>query len=90
MRASAAKNHERIGAEMPLAMERWRGTSVVLLALSGVYLYAFPSATIPYFALVLLHAAIGLLLAILILPLLTRLFPAESWLARSGWLLAGE
>src|SRR5207245_11033582 len=66
-------------------MMRWRGISVVLLAFSGVYLYAFPSATISYGAIVLLHATLGVILAALLLPWLVRLFPAESPLTRVGW-----
>src|SRR6266702_2562235 len=66
-------------------MKRWRGISVVLLAFSGVYLYAFPSATISYGAIVLLHATLGVILAALLLPWLVRLFPAENPLTRVGW-----
>ena len=29
-------------------MQRWRSLSVLVLAVSAVYLYAFPAATIPY------------------------------------------
>ena len=66
-------------------MKRWRGISVVLLTFSGVYLYALPSATIPYGAIVLLHATLGIILAALLLPWLVRLFPAENPLTRVGW-----
>src|SRR2546426_263730 len=66
-------------------MKRWRGISVVLLTFSGVYLYALPSATIPYGAIVLLHATLGIILAALLLPWFVRLFPAESLLTRVGW-----
>ena len=66
-------------------MMRWRGISVVLLTFSGVYLYALPSATIPYGAIVLLHATLGIILAAQLLPWFVRLFPAESLLTRVGW-----
>src|SRR2546425_8563476 len=85
LRPSAVQNQEGLGPRRPLAMKRWRGISVVLLAFSGVYLYAFPSATISYGAIVLLHATLGVILAALLLPWLVRLFPAESPLTRVGW-----
>src|SRR3989442_10915417 len=85
LRPSAVQNHEGLGPRRPHAMKRWRGISVVLLTFSGVYLYALPSATIPYGAIVLLHATLGIILAAPLLPWFVRLFPAESLLTRVGW-----
>src|SRR6202158_4475755 len=51
------------------------------------FLYAFPSASIPYVTLILLHAAIGILFALLLLPFLLRHFRSETLLAKSGWVL---
>src|SRR5689334_21756829 len=48
-------------------LSKIRNFSLALLTLSGVYLYALPSATIPYLALVLFHIAAGFGLAILLL-----------------------
>src|SRR5712692_8427451 len=50
------------------AMDRWRTRSVLVLAASAVYLYGFPSATIPYGVVVLFHATVGILLTVLLLP----------------------
>src|ERR1700740_461456 len=68
-------------------MERWRWRSVVALALSAIYLYSYPSATITYGVVNLFHIAVGLLLAILLLPFLLTLLRTGPTLARLGWLL---
>jgi Flp pilus assembly protein TadD len=68
-------------------MERWRSRSVVALALSAIYLYSYPSATIAYGAVDLFHIAVGIFLAILLLPFLLTLQRTGSPLARAGWLL---
>ncbi|MBZ5701415.1 MAG: tetratricopeptide repeat protein [Acidobacteriia bacterium] len=68
-------------------MKRQTLLTVWLLAASGLYLYAFPSATIAYFGVVLLHTALGLLLAALLLPILARLTTIESLAARLAWIL---
>jgi Flp pilus assembly protein TadD len=72
-------------------MQRWRSLSVLVLAVSAVYLYAFPTANIPYAVAVLLHTGLGVLATIGLLFFLFRGFAQESWLARIGWLfvLAG-
>jgi Flp pilus assembly protein TadD len=70
-------------------IERWRWRTVIALALSAIYLYSYPSATISYGLVVLFHIAAGLLLAILLLPFLLGLLRSGSILARLGWLLLG-
>ena len=45
-------------------MNRWRYLSVLVLALTAIYLYAFPTATIVYAAAVLLHTGLGVLLVL--------------------------
>ena len=59
---------------------------VVFLAISAAYLYAFPQPNIFYAAVVLLHAAGGLLATILLLPMLSRLLRTGSFSSRGGWL----
>ena len=59
----------------------------MFLFLSGAYVYAFPSATVAYGAIVLLHLAAGVLLVWKLLPLLLRIFPGDSPAARLGWIL---
>ena len=59
-------------------VERTRVITLVLAVSSAVYLYAFPAATIPYLALVLVHVAAGFLLAALLIPVL-------FWTGSAGW-----
>jgi Tfp pilus assembly protein PilF len=72
-------------------MQRWRSLSALVLAVTAVYLYAFPAANIPYAVAVLLHTGLGVLVTLGILFFLFRGFTQQSWLARFGWLflLAG-
>jgi Tfp pilus assembly protein PilF len=73
-------------------MQRGRSLSVLILAGTAIYLYAFPSATIFYAGVVLLHTGLGLLAILgLLLFFMSGAFRGESWLARLGWLffLAG-
>src|SRR5215471_2567270 len=56
------------------------------LVLSAVYLYAFPQANLVYPAIVLLHAAGGVLAAILLAIWLVRQWRQQSWLLRIAML----
>src|SRR5215471_17356822 len=68
-------------------MQRWRSLSVLVLALTAVYLYAAPSATILYAGTVLLHTGLGVLATLGVLLFMFRAaFRRESWLARFAWL----
>jgi Flp pilus assembly protein TadD len=67
-------------------MQRWRSLSVLVLAVTAVYLYAFPAANIPYAIAVLLHTGLGVLATLGILYFLFRGLSQEPWLARIGWL----
>ena len=67
-------------------VKRWLARILVALTLSAVYLYAYPSATIPYFVVDLLHVGIGIVLTILLLFFAARLLRNESLLTRLGWL----
>jgi len=67
-------------------MQRWRSLSVLVLAVTAVYLYALPTANIPYAIAVLLHTGLGVLATLGILFFLFRGFSQESFLARFGWL----
>src|SRR5262245_61664083 len=51
-------------------MYRARNITLAFASISAVYLYAFPSATIPYLTLVLGHVAAGFVLAALVIPAL--------------------
>src|SRR5207245_9461183 len=66
-------------------VKRWLSRCLFGLALRAVYLYGYPSATISYFVVDLLHVAIGIVLTILLIFYIVRLFRNESMLARLGW-----
>jgi Flp pilus assembly protein TadD len=68
-------------------MNRWRLPLLVLLALSAIYLYAFPTASMIYGGGVLLHSGAGILLAILLIPILRSVFRDSPLEVRVGWLL---
>src|SRR5271166_2064733 len=68
-------------------MKRWRSLSVLLLALTAIYLFAFPTATIVYAVMVLLHTGLGVLLALGLVVYLFRGIGKDTWLARIGWVL---
>src|SRR5260370_15672551 len=68
-------------------MSRWRFALLLLLTLSAIYLYAYPTATILYAGGVLLHAGGGILLAILLIPILRQVFRDCSLEIPFGWLL---
>jgi Flp pilus assembly protein TadD len=68
-------------------MKGWRSRSVWILALTAVYLYAFPTATISYAVTVLLHTGLGVLLTVGLAIFLLRGLWNEPWLARFGWIL---
>ncbi len=67
-------------------VKRWLLRIVAALTLSAVYLYGYPSAAISYFVVDLLHVAIGIVVAILLLVFAGRLLREESLLARLGWI----
>ena len=60
---------------------------VPVLVLSAAYLYTFPQPSIFYAAIVLLHAGLGVLAAIFLIPALWRLLRTGSLPSRAGWLL---
>ena len=60
---------------------------VIFLAVSAIYLYAFPSATIFYVVVVALHAGLGTVAGIAILWLLLRRMAGLSLVPKLGWAL---
>lgn len=68
-------------------MERWRSLSVLVLAISAIYLYGFPTATLFYAGAVLLHTGIGVLLTIGLTVFLFHGLGKERSAARFGWVL---
>ncbi len=61
--------------------------SVPFLVLSAGYLYTFPQANLIYAAVVLLHAAAGVLAALLFIPFFLQLLRSGSYFSRAGWVL---
>jgi Flp pilus assembly protein TadD len=68
-------------------VKRWLRRSLVALTLSAAYLYGYPSATISYGVVDLLHIAAGIILSVLLAAFLFRMLPGEDFLARLGWIL---
>jgi tetratricopeptide (TPR) repeat protein len=60
---------------------------VWFLVLSAAYLYTFPQPNVFYAGVVLLHAAGGLVAAILLVPELFHLVRGGGFASRGGWLL---
>src|SRR5215472_1697662 len=69
------------------SLKRWLTRTLILLAGSAVYLYGYPSATIAYAFVDLLHVAVGIVLTVLLLVSFFGLLRVESALARFGWIL---
>ena len=68
-------------------MKRWRSLGVLVLAVTAVYLYGFPTATLLYAGAVLLHAGVGMLLTLGLCVFLFHGIRKEGLLAAFGWLL---
>jgi len=66
--------------------KRWLSRSLIALAASAVYLYAYPSATISFGIVVLFHVAAGIVFSVLLGLALFRLLRSEGLLARFGWI----
>src|SRR5215831_3755103 len=65
---------------------RWLTRLIIFLALTAAYLYGYPSATITYAAVDLLHIAAGAVMTLLLLVYFFRLIRVEATLARLGWI----
>src|SRR5712671_1899798 len=60
---------------------------IVILSLSSAYLYVFPAANLAYIAIVLLHAAVGLVAALFLVPKVLAVVRAKSFYNDLGWLV---
>src|SRR5207248_7763458 len=67
-------------------MQRARTITFGFAVLTAVYLYAFPSATIPYLAIILGHVAAGFILAGLLIVTRPR---SAGWIVTAGGALLG-
>src|ERR1700730_15794765 len=69
------------------SQKRWLRGSLIALVASAAYLYGYPSATIFFGIVVLLHVAAGILFTALLSFNVFRLLRNETLLARLGWML---
>src|SRR5689334_14803948 len=60
---------------------------VAILFLSSVYLYVFPAANLAYVAIVLLHATVGIVAAVFLVPKLLAVVRGKSFYSDLGWLV---
>ena len=66
-------------------MNRWRPRILILLAVTSLYLYGYPSATLTYSGVLLFHLGAGIALTILLVPYFLRNWRNEKLLNRLGW-----
>jgi tetratricopeptide (TPR) repeat protein len=92
MNAGFGPNGPNVGGELPTAMPANSGDFgpkhsflVVVLFVSSLYLYIVPSPTLTYIAAVLLHAGLGLLLCLLLIPKVRHVFSREGIERAPGW-----
>src|SRR2546430_4952041 len=68
-------------------MNLWRPRILVLLAVTSIYLYGFPSATLTYSGVLLFHLGAGLALTVLIVPYFVNCWREQKFANRLGWSL---
>jgi tetratricopeptide (TPR) repeat protein len=59
---------------------------LAILFITAGYLFVFPSPTLPYIAAVLVHAAIGVLAVLILVPRLTAMLSFKKLVENSAWL----
>ena len=62
---------------------------LAFLLFSAIYLYTFPQPNVFYAVIVLLHAVVGVLTAVLLARFLYRFLRGTSAISRAGWSLVG-
>src|SRR5215468_4188791 len=68
-------------------MNRWRPRILVLLAITSIYLYGYPSATLTYSAVLLFHLVAGLVLTVSMVPYFASCWREQKFANRLGWSL---
>src|SRR5262249_52049909 len=66
-------------------MNRWRPRILLLLAVTSLYLYGYPAASLTYSGVLLFHLVAGIALTILLVPYFLRNWRDEKFLSRMGW-----
>jgi len=74
------------GSNLSIAQKLLRAL-VFFLLLTALYLYPFPQANVFYPAVVLMHAFVGVIAAILLVVMLAPLLRAGNFVWKAGWLL---
>jgi hypothetical protein len=67
--------------------DRLRTLLTLTLVLTGLYLYGFPAAILPYAVAIIAHAILGIGLAVLLVPPALRGFAGRTLEERAAWLL---
>src|SRR5690348_8431024 len=70
-----------------ISRKRFLGLLATLLFITALYEYAWPTPTIHYYAVVMLHLAAGLLLFLLLLIMSASIWQDSHALDRTGWSL---
>src|SRR5262252_4055204 len=67
----------------------WRKLSllVVMLFVTAIYLHVFPSPTLTYVAIVLVHAGVGVVTVLYLLPKLRQILSFKDGPRSVGWFL---
>ena len=68
-------------------LPQFMASATIILFLSAIYLYAFPTPTLLYAGAVLLHAGLGLITAVCLLRFCWRYMNGLSITAKTGWVL---
>ncbi len=66
-------------------MNRRRSLILIFLAVTSLYLYGYPSATLTYSGVLLFHLVAGVALTILLVPYFLRNWRDDKFLNRLGW-----
>ena len=78
--------HKRVFV-WPAMTRRFRAVLLAVLFLTAAYLFAWPSANVPYFAAVILHLVAGIVLLIFLVFGLRGILRSASAISRIGWIL---
>src|SRR5260221_11860913 len=68
-------------------MNLWRPRILVLLAVTSIYLYGFPSATLTYSGVLLFHLGAGVVLTVLMVAYFVNCWREQKFANRLGWSL---
>src|SRR5580700_5150747 len=68
-------------------MKKFSRILLAILFLSAAYLFAWPTATVPYFAAVILHLLAGVLFLFALVFVLRAIWRDASPISRIGWIL---